>query len=434
MKKMRLKSEKGISTPAAIGIVALVMLIMGASLTLVMGERMMVYRQSTTDKAVNVSEAGVNDYIWRLNKDNDYYLNYVHPAEGQDNWLAWGPGEYHLNITPPAGNVPMVTVESTGRVKGPTGAYVTRTITAKIRKRQFTNYIYITDNEMIEGTTTKIWWITGDVVDGPLHTNDNLHTDGQPHFMRAVTMSGTLDSRNGTPVFDQGYKEHADPVDFPATNLQLKTFAEQNGYYYYGETTITLNGTSLNIVNNDTSGRTTGPKGNVSMPANGVIYVDGNAGAKWSANNGDCYVSGNISGLLTIAARNIVYVTGDLRYNSPDNDMLGLVGENYVFVNHYSRTGVDVAPFDIRIDAAIVAVNHSFGFERYDEGSQKGTLTVFGSIAQKYRGPVGTFGAHSTGYHKNYSFDARMEYNCPPHFLEPVNAGFEVISWQETRK
>ena len=94
----------------------------------------------------------------------------------------------------------------------------------------------------------------------------------------------------------------------------------------------------------------------------------------------------------------------------------------------------DIAPYDVEIDAAIAAVNHSFGFERYDEGTVKGTLTVVGSIAQKYRGPVGTFSGSTrlTGYSKDYAFDERMLYLTPPHFIEPANAGFEIITWNES--
>ena len=46
------------------------------------------------------------------------------------------------------------------------------------------------------------------------------------------------------------------------------------------------------------------------------------------------------------------------------------------------------------IDAAILAINHSFIVDNYDCGSPLGTLTVNGAIAQKYRGAVGTTRRH----------------------------------------
>lgn len=85
-------------------------------------------------------------------------------------------------------------------------------------------------------------------------------------------------------------------------------------------------------------------------------------------------------------------------------------------------------------DAAILALNHSFGYEDYTRGL-KGTLTIKGSIAQRYRGPVGTFsgGTRVSGYAKNYWYDERMLYQEPPHFIEPLNAGFEVLDWEQLK-
>ncbi|MFA5867801.1 MAG: hypothetical protein WC891_07585 [Actinomycetota bacterium] len=432
------KPEAGMTTVEVIGIIALIITLMTTSILLVQTTRRGIIHSSDREKAVNIAESGVNDYLWRLNKDRLYYLNFIHPAQGKDalgadKWVDFGEGQYHLEIAPPSGNVPAITVTATGRVKGSTGAYVSRKITALIRKKAFTNYIYMTDYEIVEGTNSVIWWVTGDIIMGPLHTNDNLHTDGTPHFMREVTMTGVLDARNGTPTFDQGYTEHAAALDFPPTNLELKSLALQGGYYYYGQTTITLVGSSLTIANSDTSGKTKGPVGTVSFPTNGVVYVDGLASAKYTANNGDVYISGTYSGGLTVGAKNIIYVTADVLNGDLVNGILGLVADNYVYINHYNRTGVDVAPFDVRIDAAIAAVNHSFGFERYSEGNQRGTITLKGSICQRYRGPVGTFSAtRRTGYYKKYEFDERMAYLAPPHFIEPANAGFEIIKWLES--
>jgi hypothetical protein len=554
------KQETGVATVTIVAIISLIMAFMSVSVLLVQTDRSGIVHQTAKDNAFSVAEAGINDYLWRVNKNSDYYLNVVHPAQGNDGvgnpkWLAYGNGEYHIDVTQPTDSVPMVTIKATGRKKGSSGAYVTRAITTQIRKKSFTNYIYITNYETLEGSTEVIWWKTGDVIEGPFHTNDNLHTNGTPRFKQKVTIVGILDKTNGTPIFDMGYKEHADPLEFPATNLELNTWAKQGGYYYYGETTIILSGSNLIISNSDASGKTTGPKGTVGFPGNKVIYVDGGNSVKFTGTNGDAYVQGSYSGQLTIAAKNAIYATGDIRYQNATNDMLGLVADNYVRVNHYNAQGQDVtlqgimtvpanstlktgailkagtkctnsadkaaspgglggtwtgsaspwtlsadrttaadrtlagsltitagskiktnstlktnsscvnindiypiggswtgagpytlssdrtmdgdvSPFNIEIDAAIAVVNHSFEFEDSDQGTVRGTLTVKGSIAQKYRGTVGTFnvsnGLNITGYLKNYVFDSRMTYLEPPHFLKPANSGFEIISWLET--
>ena len=47
---------------------------------------------------------------------------------------------------------------------------------------------------------------------------------------------------------------------------------------------------------------------------------------------GDVYIKGTMSGQMTIAADNFIYVTGDLTYKDKAIDVLGLVGNNAVFV------------------------------------------------------------------------------------------------------
>ena len=45
----------------------------------------------------------------------------------------------------------------------------------------------------------------------------------------------------------------------------------------------------------------------------------------------------------------------------------------------------------ITIDAAVLALTQSFVVNNYDNGGTEGNLTVYGSIQQFARGPVGTF-------------------------------------------
>ena len=155
------------------------------------------------------------------------------------------------------------------------------------------------------------------------------------------------------------------------------------------------------------------------------------ATASYGCRNGDLFVSGtDTGGAITLAAQNYVYVTGDLRYGSNDTDMIGLVGQNAVWVYnpvHYS-TGSFLLGNNRRIDAAILSVAHTFAVQHYDTGSARGTLTVFGSIAQKYRGTVGQ---GSAGYLKNYLYDARFKFTAPPKFLAPASTTYGINVWIE---
>jgi hypothetical protein len=76
----------------------------------------------------------------------------------------------------------------------------------------------------------------------------------------------------------------------------------------------------------------------------------------------------------------------------------------------------------IEIYASIQTLQHSFWVQNYNKGTPQGKLTVFGSIAQNYRGIVGTGGGGSTGYIKNYNYDARLVTQAPPYFPQWANA------------
>ncbi|HEY1451388.1 MAG TPA: hypothetical protein VGF47_10585 [Solirubrobacteraceae bacterium] len=80
------------------------------------------------------------------------------------------------------------------------------------------------------------------------------------------------------------------------------------------------------------------------------------------------------------------------------------------------------------IDAAILSTNHSWIVDNYKCGNLLGKLTVWGSIAQFWRGPVGTAGG--SGYIKNYNYDDRLANQQPPSFLSPTNA----TSWKVSRE
>jgi hypothetical protein len=86
----------------------------------------------------------------------------------------------------------------------------------------------------------------------------------------------------------------------------------------------------------------------------------------------------------------------------------------------------------VEIDAAIMSLQHSFIVDNYNCGTPRGTLTVKGAIAQKFRGPVGTGGAAvATGYVKSYSYDDRFRVANPPYFLDPVQSSWRKIRFTE---
>jgi hypothetical protein len=152
--------------------------------------------------------------------------------------------------------------------------------------------------------------------------------------------------------------------------------------------------------------------------------------------------SGGLAGQLTVGTDDSITVTNNTTYRSypTGNDLLGLIATNYVIVSHPPVTTCDGTGHNcvttypgagetpgtgLTIDASILALNHSFYVDNWDQGSSLGILTVNGGIAQEFRGPVGTSGG--TGYLKAYAYDARLAYMSPPYYATP-----SIVSWHKT--
>jgi Tfp pilus assembly protein PilX len=298
----------------------------------------------------------------------------------------------------------------------------------------------------------QIVFVSGDHIDGPLHTNDDLLICGSPTFGR--TAADVTEVSAGLPGWSYGGCGGGASPQFvgplvttapvltpPPTNGSLKTIAGTN-YTYYGQTSITLSGGNMTVTS---SAGTVGP---IPVPAQGVVYVENHptnpcsgsyspftATYPSSSGCGTVRVSGSYSGLLTIAARNDVIIWDDITRTG--NGMLGLIADNFVRVRHpFSDTNDTVrgqcdggsnqsgTQTNLRVDAALLAIQHSFIVDHYDCGASLGELEVNGAISQKFRGAVGTTGG--TGYLKDYNYDDRLRYQEPPHFLDPVESAWHI--------
>jgi hypothetical protein len=108
-------------------------------------------------------------------------------------------------------------------------------------------------------------------------------------------------------------------------------------------------------------------------------------------------------------------------------DTLGLIAENSVEVSLNLGAGSGT-----KIDAAILALHDSFYVQGWYNTTPNnlGYLSVFGSIAQDFRGPVGLTGGAS-GYTKNYSYDSSLQTLFPPYFIPPNGAVWSATSYEE---
>jgi hypothetical protein len=329
-----------------------------------------------------------------------------------------------------------------------------------------------------------ISFVRGDNIKGPMRTNDVFVICQNPILGRGPedpiivsypSSPGWLSTSN--PMLNSGSSCNGEPkieglLHFaegnllpPETNSELKEIAEP-AYRFEGEVNICLKGSTMIVGHGKQCEGTSKP-----LPPNGVIYVSSKSCtgeytpfelAYEPEAKGECgnvNVQGTFSKPLTIAAANDVLITGNLTKTNEEG-MLGLIANNFIRVYHpvtinhpiikencktitekhgrsheeceehpnleVSECGGNLPGSEVphTIEAALLALKHSFIVDNYDCGAQLGNLNVTGAIAQYYRGAVGT--TNTSGYLKNYVYDQRLKLTEPPSFLEPIKSDWVI--------
>ena len=327
-------------------------------------------------------------------------------------------------------------------------------------------------------SSCNIQWFSGDVMNGPMYTDDQyLHRVGCHAIVRAQCSATRSRAQSRPPrIFRRSARQDncgsatfqratrvpdATPIPTPSDNSELLTDAQNYGQVLYGTTTITLNGSNATAVTcPSTTGTCTTTSVNIAQKP--IIYVANapgcspgtynpvsatyptNGSGNYAGCDGNVYLSGNYSSPLTIGAEQNIIVdsnhqtgapygvttTADGSGNPTGTATLGLVANKYVRVMHGCTGGTNVASQTLTnpvIDAAILALAHSFMNDNYNCGSSPGSLTIHGAIAQYFRGAVSTgSGSPSTGYSKNYNYDDRLANILPPYLFDISNSGWHV--------
>ena len=535
---------------------ALVMVLAGSAAALAMVFAMIMLttgsigaarHSEATVAAEAAAEAGIDDFLYRLNRNSDYWrYAWVDPASGSRQPLPEGeindaldaPGKvvpgggtderYTYTVTdPPTGaNGGRLTLKIVGTSRRSTHTYKTT-----IGRNGFLDYMYFTDYEtsdpdrypstgsaaqlsrseavtscqqykwrqVQQGATRdtrcqEIVFGSNDQINGPLHTNDTLKTSssaaGWPRFIGPVSTENPIApyfDRNGSmPTFAEGIQARGH-IGMPSSNSSLRAEADTNGCVFTGPTRIwlTANG-KMRVLSPLTKatrpGCTPTTSSDMALPPDGVIYVQGvpsstsdpnygtdcnrgnfypnlNAGApsgpnlmpagdvtQYGCRDGDVFIQGSLRGQLTVGAGNRIIVTDDLIYASAvapsyssvpptSTDVLGLIPNNSVEIYHpVSAAGNNLTGTnnDVKLNAAMLALQHSVTVQNYNTGAQLGNFTILGAMAQKFRGPVGTSGGGGrTGYSKDYTYDSRFKAISPPYFIDPLNAPWSVKNFAE---
>jgi len=573
--RLNARDEQGLVLVTVLLVTFVLLTLVASTIAYAIGSQNISRRDQDWNGALTAAEAGLDDYLYRLNTNDQYYLygTTPPPATGAcgayptmqtdatngafTGWVAvpgaTGNESFRYSVdTSCLATQGAIIVWATGKAGNST-----RTIQSIIRRRSFIDYLYFTNYETTDpdsypvsgyNTNNSTWaqnncaehwydgrnggppydnshcvdinFVSGDTINGPLHSNDAILICGSPTFNGAVTTSyqgtGSPVKRYRTnsgcsgnnPTFARaGDPKYADPLTMPPNNQAIEVKADATlggtGCLFTGPTSITLNSNgTMTVVSpftvsgaapNNCAGGTLASPVTEALPSNGVIYVQnvpasgpnssstcitstqigGTATVqqplgypqKYDINtygcmDGDVFIKGTLKGRLTVAADNNIDVINSITYASGTggSDLLGLVANNYVEIYHpVGDCGSTAAPCDNgskvngdydlddtagglttplanpEIDAAILAVNHTFRVQDYQYGddSPLGTIKVVGAIAQQYRGPVGV--GSTSGYLKNYNYDQRLKYQSPPFFLNPIAAAWEIATWVECK-
>ena len=447
-----------------------------------------------------IAETGLNRYLWVLNNDPYNVNTFVAQNKSYQGYSQEGSGYYNIYCTTTlSGDLApsILNLTCTGWLASdPRNQF---SFTTTVQAREFNQYLYWTQKEEDSSGNT-VYWGPNDVLHGGIFTDDIIHTLDDPTTLATPTFYGVVNynyDNNGeaAAVAAQlntsaipNYVAGGIAAEFPncsgnlpqyASNLtlppndsdsRLKAIAQDGQGYYYGRTCIYLQGNQYYVYNID-GGVINDNNGNPEpLPKYGVIYVDGekdgqidentyDPASKFNTSYGNVFVSGYLSGQLTIYAANNIYLTaGDptnltnsgnpptlATVNDSSNlvtysttsfsdsstgattsgtDMLGLVANNYVMILRWGWP----------TSSGYIGLTDPTGPYPYTPP----TLDITGSIIQCYRGAVagGDIVNHYSnttqlgdGFVKNYYYDDRMQSEMPPYFLQPANSGWGTYGW-----
>jgi len=517
--RIALRGEDGLSMILVMSVMFITSLMIAGAFTATQGEIRVTGLDTDAKKAYYAAEAGVNNYLQHLTEDSNYltYCASPTPANASLNQEAEGPvhkatipgteteatpEKYAIVLLTRTGspekkcnpnNLIETMIEQTGagtgsfRIKsiGYAGPEK-REIIATFKNVNFVSFVWFTTYETFDPvvygspykTQCAVWYnkrpgecnqnnsvVTGETIDGPMHTEDTVSICGSPTFGGEASQKIEFASRGDKPYNgEQGYGTEslcgsATPtfvgthipvpvvpqLEPPPGDEELQHVVESN-YEFKNKTEIKLEGTEMSVTNEGTTKK-------VKFPANHLIFVSGGCSAyspfgpvpRYSADSGcgNVYVEGKYEESLTIAAQNDVVIKGNIE--GPHNaegvptgtTMLGLIANNFVRVYHPVSGGCNNTAADLKeptVYAAILALRQSIMVDNFNCGEANlGTLNVWGAIAGLFsNGSTGIFSESGGkvklehGYAYNLKYDRRLQAEEPPHFLNPIRAAWQI--------
>lgn len=462
-------SSRGTITPAILVITSAFIVVIYGILFVLTLQFDFSRRQTSSELAINVAEAGINYYRWHLAHDPDdftdgtgepgpYVHDYVDPQGAEI-------GQFSLEITPPEDGSSVVTITSTGWTNEFPG--VTRTIEAKYGIPSFSRYSFLSN--------ASSWYGENITVNGQIHSNNGIRMDGtnlslvssakDTYMCGSETGCHPPESKPGVwgSGGDSGLWQFPVPaIDFNSISFdfaQMKEDAEDNGLYLEpsnreGYHILFLSDGSVRVNEVEDTDWVYG----YAVPGQG-LGQDGQGGCRrryqiiedesfigiYNVSDvpilfaeDDLWVEGSVQGRLTVAAAKFpiqskyanIWIPNSITYTSYDgSDSLGLIAQNDIYLAR------DI-PEDFQIDAILTAqqgkiIRHGY-FDWCGGTSQavKDKLTINGSLIS-YEKSYWNFGSGPTSgfIEREINYDANNLFNPPPYF--PTSGDYEFISWEE---
>jgi Tfp pilus assembly protein PilX len=325
MLQLKARDEDGIVMITVLMVCMVLLIIVAGSIAYAIGSQPISRHDQNWNAALSAAEAGLDDYLFRLNENDQYYLysSSNAPPDGNQAFAHWvdvpnsgAAGQFRYSAdTTFLTSQGAILVTSTGR-----SGNATRTVQATLRRHAFIDYLYFTDYETTDpaayptssnsnsaawaqtncakhyyegrnSSCTDINFGNNDTINGPLHSNDAILVCGSPTFTGNVTTSWNPSSGNkwrangscsNSPSFKPGDPKYASPLTMPPNNVAIKADADKTlggtGCLYTGPTSITLNSSGTMNVTSPFTKAVGGPNNcatgtNLALPTNGVIYV-----------------------------------------------------------------------------------------------------------------------------------------------------------------
>lgn len=363
--------------------------------------------------ATHVADAGLNDYLVGVKRDNKYYLTV--PDTG---WVDFEGGQYRVTADPPENGSPLV-LHATGRTDE------TVTIAATVRYPTFADYIVLSDSNFTIDS--------GDTVGGEVRSNgsvtNNGHITGQTYAVNTI---------GGTGTFDQGKYAGYAPADFNLVGVSkddVMSAAISDGSYFGPVTTgvrgykVTFTGTSYAVEKvADDNGVNTGvlnttPVGTYTIPGDGAVFFDA-----------PVFLSGDYGANVAIASSSDAYLIGSFeRTSDVGKYTCGVIANGSVMIPMANAT----VPQDMVVESAIVAQNGKFT-AILTSGSTRHSLSVVGSVA--YKDASGSFQLFDpftglilvSGFQTyNLDYDQLLDMQAPPFYPFTGDSALKVATWIE---